>query len=142
MLTTSQITKNMTTSMINRTAVKIRSTVFAQVTRKVIHLPLSKAEKSTALTHISADVEGINVAVNVLPDTFVAPFYLGVALYALYLVVGKVVSLAVIPCTRKSRIALEFSECTISDYYSSIPHLHDCYDALCSQGHEALERWH
>lgn len=111
LLTSSQITKNITAALTNRAAVKIRSTVFAQVIRKVMRLPMSTADKSTALTHISADVEGIVVAVNLLPSTFVAPFYLGVAIYTLYLVVGKVLSLAVIPGTRKSLPVLEVSEC-------------------------------
>lgn len=76
-----------------------------------MRLPMSTADKSTALTHISADVEGIIVAVNLLPGTFVAPFYLAVALYTLYLVVGKVLSLAVIPGTRMYLLASELPEC-------------------------------
>lgn len=81
----------------------IRSTAFAQVTKKVMRLPTSQADKSTALSHISADAEGILFAVNMLPNALTAPFYMGAAIYALYLVVGKVVSLAAIPCMSKAR---------------------------------------
>lgn len=66
-----------------------------------MHLPLSKADKSTALTHISADAEAISAAINRMPGTFIAPFYLAVALYALYRLAGKVMVLAIPPCLRK-----------------------------------------
>ena len=88
--------------MTNLAAVRVRSTLFAQVTKMIMRLPTSEADKSTALTHISADADGIVDAVNTLPSVFTAPFYMGAALYSLYLVVGKVVSLAVIPCTSPS----------------------------------------
>lgn len=85
----------------NRIAVRCRSTIFSQITKKVLRLPISKTDKSTALTHISADAEGIINSIEGLPMTLVAPFYVGVGLYVLYTVVGKVVALVVPPVFRK-----------------------------------------
>lgn len=66
-----------------------------------MRLPVSKADKSTALTHISADVDGITNPINRLPGSLVAPFQLAAALYSIYTVVGKAAVLCVPPCLRK-----------------------------------------
>lgn len=65
-----------------------------------MRLPISKVDKSTALTHISADVEGIIAPIDLLPPTFVAPFYLAVGLYVLYENIGKAAALIVPPTVR------------------------------------------
>lgn len=81
---------------------KVRSIIFALVAKKVMRLPISKADKSTALTHISADADGITTPMNRLPSSIVATFTLAAAIYSLYTVVGKVVVLCIPPCLRKS----------------------------------------
>lgn len=94
----------------NRVAVQSRTVLFAQVTKKIMRLPLSEADKSTALTHISADAMGISDAMNRVSGALVGPLNLGVALYALYGMVGKVLCLIVAPCFRTcTTIQLAFS---------------------------------
>lgn len=62
---------------------------------------MSKADKSTALTHISADVEGMLAPVDFLPSAIVAPFYLATGIYVLYTNIGKAAALVVPASLRK-----------------------------------------
>lgn len=100
--------KNFRVMISNRVSVKARSVLFAQVAKKIMRLPLSQADKSTALTHISADAQGISDAMNRVTGALVAPFNLAAALYVLYRQVGKVTALIVAPC---------FCTCLISTSY-------------------------
>lgn len=135
-----KVSKNAQTTITNQVAVKCRNTIFSQVTKKVLRLPASKADKSTALTHISADAEGIIASIDGIPITLVAPLYLAAGLYALYHSVGKVVALIVPPVLRKYPVMVGLLVNSLTDI--SLPCCRCIQRTLCAKSADTLEWRH
>lgn len=81
----------------NLTSTRLRGMIVGQIVKKNIRLPAVKATEAAALTHISADIEGILDSIRTVHDLWIGLLELAIGLYILSTIVGQAFFLPLIP---------------------------------------------
>lgn len=103
----------------NVTSTRLRSVLVSQVLKKNLRLPASKAFEAGALTHISADVEGILGIIRAIHELWIGIIGLGIGLYILWTLVGTAFFFPLVPIVGMLLDTLEIAKYE-TNYFSSI----------------------
>ncbi|CEJ94182.1 hypothetical protein VHEMI09730 [[Torrubiella] hemipterigena] len=91
------VSTTMYSYLANFTATRLRGMIVGQILKKNLRLAATTAAEAAALTHISADIEGILDSIRMVHDLWIGLLELAVGLYILSTIVGKAFFLPLVP---------------------------------------------
>ena len=80
----------------------MRGTILGKIYGKTLVLPSKKAAEGAALTHITSDVEAVELSIQQFHDLWICYFEIGFSIYFLYLYMGYACFLLFIAAAGKS----------------------------------------
>lgn len=101
------VAKTTTSHLKNRLVTRVRGGLISMMLDKGLSLPQQEASKSSALTLMSTDMEGIATGLPDLHELFFTPLELGLGIYFLSRFVGKSCFVVIVP----------LAACTIATYF-------------------------
>ena len=119
---TVQIFRATYTHQNNRIAVLMNGTLLGAIYTKVLQIPVAEAAKGAALTHISADLEGVTKGVTVIHNLWMSFVEIGFLTYFLYIYISYSCFLLFVAAICKSNTKAEYhrrSMLIISQYLLS-----------------------
>lgn len=72
----------------NRTIILILGTLLGKIYGKTLVLPCKKITTGAALTHVTSDVQAVEVSIQTFHDLWISYFEIGFSTYFLYLYMG------------------------------------------------------
>lgn len=100
----------MKSSLSNTTATRLRGIISSQILKKTLRLRSHKAADAAALTHISADVDGVLDVVRTVHDLWIGIIELAIGLYLLWTIVGMAFFAPLIPIIGEYYLKLYFQD--------------------------------